>query len=209
VNTRALPLAVAALIALEMLTGCRTFVPFTQELRDQNRLTDAELQNLQFYVSSNIVLRREADSAGRQVTGNHRLVVVAGKTIEEVLVESKTPGICVGTGPHTLSISFEPGSSIEFTPAARGYAAPRSGFAVPPDPEPFPGNFGRQSASSRDLFAGGYRVWVGPQNTVSFLGRAWDAIDETPEASLLIDAESLNRVVKQHKVLPGLRLPNG
>jgi hypothetical protein len=203
-NTRALPLAVVALLALETLTGCRTFVPFTQELRDQNRLTDAELQNLQFYVSTNIVLRREADSAGRQVTGNHRLVVVAGKTIEEVLVESKTPGICVGTGPHTLSISFEQGSSIEFTPTTA-----RSGFAVAPDPDPFPGNYARRSASAHDLFSGGYRVWVGPQNTVTFLGRTWDAMAETPEASLLIDAESLNRVVRQHKVLPGLRLPNG
>jgi hypothetical protein len=209
-KTSALTLAASALVALIAATGCRTFVPLTQEIRDQNHLSDAELKNLQYYVSNTIALHREADSAGRQVTGNHKLVVVAGKTIEEVVVESKTPGICVGVGPHTLAISFEQGSSIDFAPtASRSWGPDRSPFAAPPpDLDPFPGNRAtREEPRSSDVFSGGYMVWVGPQSTVKFLGRTWGAMDDTAQATLLIDTESLAQVVKQHKVLPGLRLP--
>lgn len=206
-------LATAALLALGALgagTGCRTFVPMTQEIRDQNRLSDVELKNLQYYVSNTITLRREAESGGRQVTGNHKLLVVAGKTIEEVVIESKTPGICVGVGRNALSISFEQGTSIDFAPtAARSYAPEGPGFAAPPpDLDPFPGN-GRRASEPRsgDIFSGSYMVWVGPQNTVKFLGKAFEAVDDTARATLMIDSESLDQVVKQRKVLPGLRLP--
>jgi hypothetical protein len=206
-KTRVASIAVAALLAVTA-AGCRTFVPFTQELRDQSHLSEAELENLQYYVSSTITLRRELDSAGRQVTGNHKLVVIAGKTIEEVVVESKTPGICVAVGPHTLSISFEQGSSIDFAPAAaRAYAQEGSGFATPAlDPDPFPGNRARPQALPGDVFSGSYQVWVGPQNAVKFLGRVFSAEGDTAGATLMIDAESLDQVVKRRKVLPGLRL---
>ncbi len=39
-----------------------------------------------------------------------------------------------------------------------------------------------------------------------FLGKSFDAVEDTARAALLIDAESLDQVVKQRKVLPGLRL---
>src|SRR5690242_7391420 len=104
---------VAATLALcAATTGCRpSLVPPTQEIRDQNHLTDAELKNLQYYVSNTITLHRELESGGRQITGNHKLVVIAGKTIEEVVIEARTPGICVALNDHKLSISFEQGTS--------------------------------------------------------------------------------------------------
>ena len=208
-KTSVLSLAAVALLVLSAVTGCRTFVPFTQEIRDQNRLSEAELKNLQYYVSSTITLRRELDSAGRQVTGNHKLLVVAGKTIEEVVIESKTPGICVGVGAHVLNIAFEQGTQIDFAPmAARTYAPDGAGFAGPPaDLDPFPGNRGRAvEPRSGDIFSGSYMIWVSPQSTVKFMGKAFDAVDDTARATLMIDAESLDQVVKQRKVLPGLRL---
>jgi hypothetical protein len=210
VRVRTEALFMALVLALVATTGCRTFVPFTQELRDQNRLSDAELKNLQFYVSNTITLRRELPSGGRQVTGNHKLLVVAGKTIEEVVIEAKTPGICVGVGPHTMAISFEQGTSVDFAPmAARAYAPESPSFATAPgDLDPFPGNRGRALDGRGDVFLGGYMVWVGPQSTVKFLGKTFDAVDDTAQATLLIDAQSLDQVVKQRTVLPGLRLPS-
>src|ERR1700679_4194524 len=136
---RVLFLAVTALLALAT-AGCRSFIPFTQELRDQNNLSEADLRNLQYYVSSTITLRREVGSTGPLVTGNHKLIVVGGKTVEEIVVESYTPGICVGVGPHTLAVSFAQGASLDFSPAGftpGGLAA--TGFAEPARaPDPFP-----------------------------------------------------------------------
>ncbi len=208
-NTSVASLATAAMLALGAASGCRSFVPLTQEIRDQSHLSDAELKNLQYYVSSTITLRREAESGGRQVTGNHKLLVVAGKTIEEVVVEERTPGICVAVGDRSLFISFEQGTSIDFAPiAARSYGFESPAFAAPPpELDPFPGNRARPlEPRGGDLFSGSYMVWVGPQSTVKFLGRSFDAAGETADAGLLIDAESLEQVVKQRKVLPGLRL---
>jgi hypothetical protein len=202
-------LATAALLALSAATGCKSFVPFTQEIRDQNRLTEAELKNLQYYVSSTITLRRELESGGRQVTGNHKLLVVAGKTIEEVVVPEKTPGICVGVTGRSLQISFEQGTSIEFAPmAARSYAV--EGFATPPpDVDPFPGNPGKALDSHpASLFTGSYMIWTNQDNKVRFLGKWFDAVEESPKATLMIDAESLDQVVKQRTVLGGLKLPS-
>jgi len=203
---RALSLLAAALLAVVAATGCRTFVPFTQEIRDQNHLSEAELKNLQFYVSSTVTLRREIESGGRQVTGNHKLLVLAGKSIEEVVIEAKTPGICVGVGPHQLSVSFEQGTAIDFAPlGARSYTPGGSAFAVAPALDPFPGNHAVEPGSG-DPLSGRYLVWVSPTNTVKFLGKAFEAEGDTSNAALLIDAESLDQVVKQRKVLPGLRL---
>src|SRR5690242_15300080 len=121
-NTSLAKTALAAALtlgAVGALTGCHPqLVPLTQEIREQNRLTDGELKNLQYYVSHTITLRRELESGGRQVTGNHKLVVVAGKTIEEVVIEARTPGICVGTEANRLMISFEQGTSLPFMPAS-------------------------------------------------------------------------------------------
>ena len=96
-------LSAAALAAGLFSIGCgSTLVPFTQEIRDEHNLADKDLKNLQFYVSHKITLRRELESGGRQVTGSHKLLVVSGKTIEEVVVEEKTPGIAVAVGNGVL-----------------------------------------------------------------------------------------------------------
>jgi hypothetical protein len=203
--------ALSAALALTSLTGCRpALVPLTQEMREQVRLSEPELKNLQFYVSHTVTLRRELDAGSRQVTGNHKLVMIAGKMIEEVVIEAKTPGICVGVDGGRLAISFEQGTAIDFAPqASRGTAGP-GGFASPPEVDPFPGNGRARPPEPRyeGLFSGAYTIAVDTRGTVGFMGKRFDAVDETSQATLLIDAQSLERVVKQHKVLPGLRLPS-
>ena len=204
--------ACAAALALSALAGCRpALVPLTQEIREQNHLTDAELKNLQYYVSHTITLRKELESGGRQVTGSHKLVVVAGKTIEEVVVEAKTPGICIAVEPNRLMVSFEQGTSFEFRPATARSLAAAGSYATPPDIDPFPGNRPHKAEAPRPaegLFSGGYTIWVENGGTVPFMGKSFDPVDETSSATLLIDAESLEQVRKQRKVLPGLRLSN-
>jgi hypothetical protein len=202
----------AVTLALGLLvTGCGAgLIPFTHELREQNRLTDDEIKNLQFYVSHKVTLRRELESGGRQVTGSHTLLLTSGKSIEEVVVEPKTPGIALTVKGAMISISFEPGSSFDFVveggkptvlsdPAVAGARAP----------DPFPGNYARppESLPERSL-SGNYWLWVEPTGQVNFGGKAFDAIDDSAQAHLLIDADTLKQVVQNHKVLPGIRLPS-
>jgi hypothetical protein len=155
-----------ALALLTFGTGCgRTMIPFTAELRAEHRLSDADVKNLQFYLSDDITLRRELESGSRQVTGNHRLLLLSGKTVEEVTVAGGTPGVAVSVSDARIAVSFDPGSSLTFSTtgeleAAHEVVKSERRFAEPPDP--FPGNEGgddeqfggrRASAFGRYLLA--------------------------------------------------------
>ena len=56
--------------------GCGpTLMPFTQKLYEENRWSDAELKNIQFYVSRDIILWREATEGSSKIAqGKIKLV---------------------------------------------------------------------------------------------------------------------------------------
>ncbi len=206
---RASPAAFAC--ALVFATGCASFQPFTQELRNEHRLTGDDLRNLQFYNSHTITLRRELARGDRQVTGGHKLLVIAGKQIEEVVIEAQTPGVLVGAGGTTLRVSFEEGTFLEFTVRGpeplRDPIAP-GGFAEPPDP--FPGNRGPEPAPppEPDFFAGSGNYWLLPFDSaqITFQGKVYDAIEDSQLAHLVISTESLESVEEERTVLKGRKL---
>jgi hypothetical protein len=201
----------AAVVALSSVTGCASYVDFTQELRDQHNLQAGDLKNLQFYNSHPITLRREIERGGRQVTSGHKLLVIAGKQIEEVVIEEHTPGVVVGVSDTSIQVSFEEGSSMEFSlrgPEPLNDPVVQGGrFATPP--EPFPGNNPRElEQPSRARFLGSGNFWVLPAGTgsISFQGQSWDARDDTPQSHLVISTESLEEVEEERTVLKGRKL---
>lgn len=185
-------------------------IPFTHELRTQHNLSDADVKNLQFYVSRTITLRRELESGGRQITGNHKLVLVSGKTIEEVVIEEATPGVAVNVSGRSIAVSFEPGSSMVFSAGAEpGVPVP---LAFAEAPEPFPGNSSRRDPApfpelSGSNGSGSYWLSVESGDRVPYQRTSFTAVGGSLRAQLLIDAESLEEVVESRKVLPGVRLP--
>jgi hypothetical protein len=204
--------AFAVLLAL-LVTGCGPrLVPFTHELRVQQGLKKEDLKNLQYYVSHKITLRRELESGGSQVTGSHKLLVVSGKTIEEVVIEEHTPGIAVAIDDRSIAVSFEPGSSLVFAVGSEpGSVEAPVAFAAPPDP--FPGNSAPQpepfpNPGGSDAFGGSYWLATAQGGRISYQGRLFTAIEQSLQAHLLIDAESLEETVEDRKVLPGMRLPS-
>jgi hypothetical protein len=208
-------LAAALGIALAGLasTGCASYVPFTAELQTEHHLVTKDLQNLQFYTSHEIRLRRELANDSRQITGSHKLLVIAGKTIEEVVIEKHTPGVIVGTGRGTLKVSFEEGSALEF--ALRG-AMPVdppldeplviNKFADAPDPFP-----GQHEPQPHDPFAftgltGDYFALPDGAHTLEYKGQIYEAIDDTALAHLVISTDSLEEESKSKTVLKGRQL---
>lgn len=194
------------------MTGCASYLPFTQELRSEHALQPADLQNLQFYTSHDITLRREVRRGGRTITGSHKLLLIAGKQVEEVVIAKHTPGVIVGVSPTTLKVSFEEGSSLEFAlrgppPLDQPVVAVRGGFAEPPDP--FPGNRPAPIDNhSIPLFLGSGNYFLLPDGagTIEFQGQIYEAVEETPLTYLVISSESLEEVEEQKTVLPGRKL---
>ena len=212
-NPRRALVTLAAVAAAVVGTGCAKYAPFTHELRAAHQLSAEDIKNLQFYVSHEITLRRELKTDSRQITGTHKLLVTAGKTIEEVVVEERTPGVAVNVGPRSIEISFEEGSSMLF--ALRGASAPRpprkspSGYAE--GPNPFPGNDRDEPSLAVESSVGGnyFLAMDGGGSTVSFQGIAFDAVEKSYQAHLLIDTEALEEVVENRTILGGRTLGLG
>lgn len=228
--------APAAALALASM-GCSSFVPFTYELRAQHRLTEDEVRNLQFYSSHQITLRREVQSEDRQITPGHKLRLLSGKSVEEVVIPAKTPGVATRVSPHMISVSFVSGTSLDFTvrgaqamieptggflrpvvasggaPASRGAlsaGAPFLGqYAEPPGPSRGPVRIaGGQSSLPLDGLGGSYYLTVEGSGQTMFAGLPWEPIGDTLQAHLLIDADKLEETEERRTVLPGVRLGN-
>lgn len=217
-------------LALSTGTGCKSLVPFTHEIRTEHGLKDDEVKNLQFYVSHDVTLRREIESGGRQVTPGHKLLLVSGKQIEEVFIPAKTPGVAIKVGPRSIAVSFEPGTSLVFVVKSSrlalegGFLRPvplQDSFAEAPvgrmslgnllgqqfaqSPDPFPGNSEGPAPLSDDV-SGNYWLETDSASRVGFAGKVWNGEEDTLQAHLMIDADSLEEVDKKRTVLKGVQL---
>jgi len=232
-----LPALVLSVLALTALGGCASYVPFTHELRTEHGLTDDEVKNLQFYVSHDVTLRRvwrwwrEVESGARKGTPGHKLLLISGKQIEEVVIPAKTPGVAVKVGPRAIAVSFQPGTALVFAIKGSRLALengflrpvpvePREEFAGRPltsllgqqfakPPNPFPGNTdssGTSATFAGDDASGNY--WLDSDNAgrVVFAEKEWNAEDNTLQAHLLIDSDQLEHVDKKKTVLSGVKL---
>jgi len=85
--------------------GCSGRAPLTEELR--SKLGDPGVSALQYYVSSDIVLRRVLRTEEGGVTAGHTLKVDKGRKVEEIIIAGKTPGVLLKAEPGKLQISFE------------------------------------------------------------------------------------------------------
>jgi hypothetical protein len=211
-----LVLMVALLALSSVLLGCgATLVPFTHELRSQQNLSADDVQQLQFYLSHTVTLRRELELSSRQIEDGN-LQLRSGKTLEEVVIEAETPGVATALSAGAITVSFEEGTALTFalhtdhnellsapTPLSLGR------FAEPP--EAFPGERPVLETPVLDeSLMGNY--WLRTDTdaaTVMFQGKRWEAVEESFRAHLMIDTEELEDVVESNTVLKGRRLSKG
>jgi len=198
------------LVAGLLATGCSaSLVPFTHDLRTEHNLSEDDVRALQFYVSSDVKLRREVRTKGRVIEDGH-LKLRAGKSVEEIVVAEHTPGVVVDIDDATIRISFQHGSALNFS-LHTGVPKPLvkeppslTGFAEPPDA--FPGERGDGPVIFVDNDLGNYWLDGDDDGLIRFQGKAWEAVEQTFRAHLMIDAESLEDVVESETTLDGLRL---
>ena len=100
-------------MVLGVLYGCSARVPFTHQMRNQYDLGDEEIKNIQFYISRPIILRRELENSETVVPGQ-TIRIVKNRRLEEIRIQSQTPGVAVFVYPNTLRVSFEHGNTLTF-----------------------------------------------------------------------------------------------
>ncbi len=91
-------------------TGCRTapgkLVPFTGMHMEKY---SEQLEDVQFFISRQVVLHRSTESEKKEVTGKiHTLQVEKNLNIQAITFPAKTPGVLFGIDDVTLNVQFEP-----------------------------------------------------------------------------------------------------
>lgn len=91
------------------LASCKNLVPFTDAMKQEHGWTKEQLKSLQFYLSHDIILRRELTGGSSQIIQG-KIKTVDGRKVDEILVRAGTPGILTDMPKENkMLVSFEVG----------------------------------------------------------------------------------------------------
>ncbi len=89
---------------------------FTEQLHDDFGWSKQELQEIQFYLSRDIVLVRELSREESRITDG-KIKISGGRQVEELRFEKDTPGVLLFVPDEDrFAISFEEGKHLMFGP---------------------------------------------------------------------------------------------
>ncbi len=169
-------------LGMSFLTACGpTLTPFTQRLQDQYDWTDSELKRIQFYVSRDIVLRREATGGRSEIIGGE-IKVVDGRNIDQVVIRKGTPGVLLfQPKDNRFAVGFEASSDSKY-------------LIFGPSPR----------AGERYVLLASQ--WQRRGGTVTYDGRKYRVESESAYASLMVDLKKIRKVDVKNRRATGRRV---
>lgn len=157
-------------IAVTLLTlgACSPqLTPFTEKLYDENRWTEVDLKKIQFYLSDDIVMRREFSSSDSRIEGG-TIRMVGGRQVEEIVIPRGTPGIFLfGPKQNRFAVSFEAEGDDRY-------------LMFGPNP----------NASGRFVLLAS--DWERRQGTVTYENRKFEVDASSAWSSLMVDLKRIN-----------------
>ena len=152
--------------------------PFTQKLYEENDWAEEDLKRIQFYLSEDIILRREATS-GRSTIQGGEIKMVDGKKVEEIVIRKGTPGLLLFTPKkNRFAVSFESGNDDRYLMFG---------------PNPKAGNHYVLLASD----------WKRSRGKVSYDGKTYWTPNESAYAALLVDLKKVRKVSVKSRTAKG------
>lgn len=102
------------ILSVIVISSCSPkLTPFTQDLYRENGWTKRDLQQIQFYVSRDVVLRREATKGTSKIESGE-IKIVDGKRVEQIVIKKGTPGVFLFSPKEDrFAVSFEARSGSE------------------------------------------------------------------------------------------------
>ncbi|MFT5382617.1 MAG: hypothetical protein ACI81W_000001, partial [Saprospiraceae bacterium] len=96
-----------AILTLLISSCSPKLTPFTEDLQQENGWSESELKQIQFYVSKDIILRRQATKGVSKIE-HGEIKIVDGKRVEEIVIKKGTPGVFLfHPKENRFAISFE------------------------------------------------------------------------------------------------------
>ena len=168
--------------AVLLIASCSPRIPFTQTLREQYKLKDAELKSLQFYASHNIILNRGERTDKEQTTEEGTLTIKSGNYVEQIVIKAGTPGVVEKViDRNRISVSFEVGENkfLEF-----GATNPKVN-------------------SRYTLLA---PKWVNNKGEIQYGGKIYYSGSGSGNVYLLFKMRKLNKYSKEQRVVKGRKI---
>ena len=103
-----------ALVLIGLSSCGPTLTPFTQRLYQENDWSEPELKRIQFYLSDNIVLRRQVSGGSSEIIRGE-IKIVDGQKVEEIFFRKGTPGVLLFKPKEKrFAVSFEENGEESF-----------------------------------------------------------------------------------------------
>lgn len=169
---------IALLLFTVVLTSCGpSLSPFTQRLYQEQGWTQEDLKEIQFYVSEDIVLRRQANE-GRSRINDGEIRITDNGRVDEVTIRRGTPGVFVFSPKNNrFAVSFDKNDDLYLM------------FG----PNPKTGN--RYTLLASD--------WNRRSGTVTYDGKRYRVDSRAAYAALMVDLKRSRRMSKRSRTAGG------
>ncbi|MEJ6492543.1 MAG: lipoprotein [Flavobacteriales bacterium] len=109
-----------SLVALAILSSCAVKMSFTKALKEEYNLTDQSMKDVQFFVSSEIILERSSSKGSSGTTQDGTIVSTSSKEQNRIIILPRTKCVLEETADNgAVLIRFETGAGKYITFATR------------------------------------------------------------------------------------------
>ena len=163
-----------------MASCSKTLTSFTERMYDQQGWSEQQLKKIQFYLSDDIVLWRDAGSS-KSALDNGTIKIIDGRKVQEVVFKEGTPGVFVfSPKKDQFAISFE---------------ATDDRFLMFGPSDKWSGRF--------VLLA---KEWKKNRGKITYNGKIWNTSTESAYATLMVDLKKANKTQYNSKTVSGRKI---
>lgn len=169
-----------ALVSIGLSSCSPTLSSFTDRLYQDNDWSEQDLKRIQFYLSDDIVLRRDAGSSKSKLE-NGKIEIVDGRRVEQVIFKKGTPGVFVfSPSKDKFAISFESSNDryLMFGPS--------------------------------DKWSGRYvllaKEWKKNRGMITYDDKVWSTSSESAYATLMVDLKKANNTKYKRTTVTGRKV---
>lgn len=95
-------------VAMIMLESCNSTIYFTQEMRNQLNDNQLKVEDVQFYNSRKLILKRNLTYDETKIARGE-IKFENGQYVEEIIIPKNTPGVAVNSTGKRIDVAFEQG----------------------------------------------------------------------------------------------------
>ncbi len=165
---------------ISFLSSCKNLVPYTDAMKKKYNWGESEIKRIQFYVSHDVVLHREAIKGSTDIVQG-KIKTIHGSKVEEIIIPAGTKGVVTEIpNDKKLLVSFEQSDDRYLS------------FGVNPN------------ASDKYVLLAS--DWKNEMGKVHYAGNEYYTEPDSKYASLLVDIRKIENMEVKQRVAKGRKV---